>query len=215
MTTAIVRVSPYIPAESNIPLDDVEVKSVDLDEYRAMVRAAKPGTERILLQTIANTGLRRNEVLAITRGSIRRKPNGFHFVRVQRGKKRGTEGPTEVGIPVRAAEDLAAYADGLQRLPNEPIFKFSTTTYWRHIQRIAGNAGITRNIQPKSFRKLYVTQLLDGDWPLHDVARMVGHKDPKTTLTWYYELNPDKAKKMMESLQIRLDALGIESGFIG
>ena len=63
----------------------------------------------------------------------------------------------------------------------DPIFKFTSRTHERHVEKIAERSGITRiKITPHVFRHTCATWLIDQGMDTSKVQRVLGHADLET-----------------------------------
>ena len=176
-------------------------------ELRKMIAVAKPRWKAILL-CAWTTGLRRGEILNLTRDNVR---NGFVFVEPKRETKNGwLWEPKDKEIrKVPLVQPLKEMLDEI-----DGYYLMLSPTRYKHLMRLKA-AGLLGNRQRRcpeenfrrtfvsiqrrvfgrqigdfhSIRKTFATNMLDAGSPQHLVQRMLGHSDARTMLTYYTGCN--------------------------
>src|SRR5437870_4746077 len=165
-----------------------------------------PRRDAVLFLTLAETGLRPGEALALQWPDIDTVGRTLH---IERAVSDGEIGPTktdesrDVDLTTRVAEALAGWqasveADALVRgkVPSAYVFTSRTgqpleaASVARDFQALLRRAGLPR-FRLYDLRHTYATQLLAGlpgvaePAPITYVAAQLGHQKPSTTLAFY------------------------------
>jgi integrase len=169
--------------------------------------------DRLLLRTLAYTGLRIGEALALQRSDINAERR---TIRVQRSVDGTTAvGPTKthatrtVMMPTSLAAALTSH---LALIPGELVFpnRQGGLRRYRTFRRdswdpAARMAGMT--VTPHDLRATCASLLIDAGASIKDVQAQLGHQDPITTLALYARVRPGRA----DILADKMDALIAET----
>jgi integrase/recombinase XerD len=142
--------------------------------------------DRAIIYLAANMGLRREEIAALTTGSISQDQGCVLLTVVGKGTKtRRCRIPDSVLSAVRAWTDRAELRDDVPLI--QPIEskkptgrKIHASTIYTIIGRRLAAAGIT-GYSPHGFRAFFITEGRRGGADLYAMQRFVGHSDPRTT----------------------------------
>lgn len=136
---------------------------------------------RGIIIALIYTGLRRTELLTMTRGNLEIDPSGraFYTVRVKGGRSRRRE------IPPPALE---AIITGLQArgvafegmADTEPLFVTTDQTFYRSLKRYGETAGLG-NVTPHTLRHTAAKIRRKHGHSLEDVQALLGHRNIATT----------------------------------
>ena len=181
------------------PVDDVRrpkqaaptPKGLTADELRALL-AAVPGSssghrDRAVIVTAVMTGLRRAEVLGLTRGGLDLRGDvAFYDVTTKGGKPRRRELPKPALDAVRAywrsqGRELDALA------PGERVFPVSEAGFAANLKRYAAKAGIG-GIHVHALRHSSAKLRRDTGASLEDVQAHLGHANLSTTARYLARL---------------------------
>ncbi len=183
------RGRPQMPTEST-------TVGMSLDEWAAfqdkLAQLDWPA-ERAILHVLAYTGLRVEELCALTVGSLGHTDGRPVLILFGKGGKRRVV-PLEPTPLAAVNEVLAGYAAELdckvEDIPGERALfvrengtRFNQQAVYRLVQRVARAAGIPswRKLSPHSLRHTLTTLLLDQGEQIHIVAGLMGHASPATT----------------------------------
>lgn len=160
--------------------------SLEKWEVDALIEAAIEREDRMLVLLLYQTGLRAQELLGLTEGSIvdRDMMIGDTTERVRWFVVKG-KGGDEKGIPLlkQTAEEVDAYVTYLKaRYPkwDGRLFRMSYKTAWRRIREMAKRAGIS-SVHPHLLRHTFATHLLAQKEQITSIATLMGHKSLDTT----------------------------------
>ena len=153
-----------------------------------------PDAERLFALTLAWTGARVSEVLALCPASFQIEAGIVGIVTLKRRKF----SVREVPIPPGLMAELDAHF-GLRVAQHEPLrtldrlWKFCRTTAWRIIKRLMNGAGISGPIAcPKAFRHAFGIGTLQSGIPLNLTQRWLGHSRPGTTAIYADACGPEE-----------------------
>jgi integrase len=153
-----------------------------------------PDAERLFALTLAWTGARVSEVLALCPASFQIEAGVVGIVTLKRRKF----SVREVPIPPGLMAELDAHF-GLRAAQHEPprmldrLWKFCRTTAWRIIKRLMNGAGISGPIAcPKAFRHAFGIGTLQSGIPLNLTQRWLGHSRPSTTAIYAEACGPEE-----------------------
>ena len=153
---------------------------------------ALPIDQRLFAMTLAWTGARVSEVLALTGASFQVDAGIVGVVTL----KRRCFTVREVPIPPELMADLDEHF-GLSVAHPLPLFdrlwKFCRTTAWRIIKRIMKAAGISgSHACPKAFRHAFGIGTLQSGIPMNLTQRWLGHSRPTTTAIYANACGPEE-----------------------
>jgi len=152
-------------------------------ERSAFIRAAcrAEGEIATFCLTLALTGARISEVLAITRERIDISNQTVVFETLKRRKRgifREVPIPSKLIALLRQVHDL----DTLGRDPNERIWKWGRTTAWKRVRALMKIAKVpTRLSTPRSARHAFGVNAVQNSVSLNVVQRWMGHARIETT----------------------------------
>lgn len=134
-----------------------------------------------LCLTLAYTGCRVSEALALTAGAVEPLVG---FVAIRSLKKRGGGiVMREVPIPPQLIEMIAGTHDLSLCHPGRRLWSWSRSQAWRLIKALMREAGIAEGPQqsPKGLRHGFGAHAIRSNIPLNLVQRWLGHASIKTT----------------------------------
>jgi integrase/recombinase XerD len=179
-------------------------KYLTAKERRDFIRAAHNASSTIetFCLTLAYTGARISEVLALTPGRIDREA---HCIVIESLKKRRTGIFRAVPVPdsllnkLNAVHHLSAAQDSNQRL-----WPWSRTTAWLYVKAVMATAGVPPDMaKPKALRHAFGVAGTQASVPLNIIQRWMGHSRIETTAIYTNAVGDEElmlAKKMWHSL---------------
>jgi len=195
------------------PTDPGETRGMTTEELRAMLscchhdqQPARGARDRALLTLLASTGGRRSEIarveipdLDLVRRSLDLATKGGRF--------------RQAVLHEVTVEHLLAWARH-HRVARGPLFvpiakdqtivlgqALSAQSVYNVVTARRDEAGLDPSITPHSFRRWFVTSLLEADIDLFTVMRAVGHKRPSTTQR-YDKRGDDVVKAAVARLEL-------------
>lgn len=136
---------------------------------------------RTLCLTLAYTGCRISEALALNAGCIERE-GGFIAIRCLK-KRSGNFIIREVPVPPSLLDALAREHDLANAAPEARLWNFSRCRAWRLIKDVMAQAGIAEGLHatPKGLRHGFGLHAIRCGVPLNLVQRWLGHSSMTTT----------------------------------
>lgn len=172
-------------------------KYLTIEERRAFLRSADsfPPNVRTFCKTLAYTGARVSEVLALS-------PNSFDFseslVRLECLKKRRRGVYRSVPLPSQLLNELERTHEiqHAQQLPQEiaeRLWPWCRTTAWKHTSKVMQTAGISgAHANPKGLRHSFGVTALQKNVPLNMVRKWLGHSRLSTTAIYGDAVGPEE-----------------------
>jgi integrase len=197
--------------------DDESVKVFTTEQLEAFLSRA-PDRHKLLFRTLAATGLRISEAIA-----LRWRDVGSDCVRVRRAYVRGSYGPPksrhgrrEVPISLSLSDDLRASRNGADDdalvFPSEvgtPIHY--SNLYRRVIAPLAQELGAPAGAHV--FRHTFASMHIAQGTNIRQLSHLLGHHSPSFTLDTYVHLMDDDAGQPITlpgENAVRTDALSID-----
>jgi integrase len=163
------------------------------------------------------TGMRVAEVCALTISDVSQDRKPHEFIEL---KEHHTKGAKPRTLPVPEATRHAIY-DYLQfsrhiryymtdTAPLLPSSRSDTPLQPRDVQRALARAAlrsIKRKVNPHMLRHTYATRMAKV-LPLHDLAKLLGHSDPRTTMIYYHANKQDLKDAVEQARNIESAARG-------
>lgn len=141
-----------------------------------MVLAALTKTNRLVMRTCLQTGLRVGDVLNLTPDKL--KPH-FWVTEQKTGKKR------QVGLPEPLLSDLRSHAGVWWVFPGRDPRKHHTRqAVWKDVKRAAEAFRLPQNVGPHSARKVYAVDLMRKYGDIDRVRRALNHSRDTVTLIY-------------------------------
>src|SRR5690606_9232793 len=131
-------------------------------------------------------GLRRSEGVSLSPTSIVQQAGLSGWKVVGKGGKERL-----VAIPEELTKQLNAYVQKVQ--VGDRLFEMNESTVYRIVKRYAAKAGIEGRFGAHSCRATVISNLLDNEVPIRDVANLAGHSSINTTTLY------DKKRKGLEN----------------
>lgn len=178
-------------ANSKVPADPTTRRTLTDDEARAMMLSARDPLEELLLTLLQEIGLRSSALSHLRYAHL-----------VQNGTPRTECRVPEKGRKCRAFVTSCNLRAKISKVMNfvprerqgESDFVFNLAdphrparNIWDVVHRIAASAGITAvRVHPHMYRHTLVGRLVAAGNSLEVVSKFLGHRDVKTTSSYYY-----------------------------
>ena len=141
-----------------------------------LILAALTDTNRLVMRTCLQTGLRVGDVLALTPDRL--KPH-FWVTEQKTGKAR------QVGLPEPLLSDLKNHAGTWWVFPGRNPRKHHTRqAVWKDVKRAAQAFRLPQNVGPHSARKVYAVDLMRKYGDIDRVRRALNHGSETVTLIY-------------------------------
>lgn len=141
-----------------------------------MVLSALTDTNRLIMRTCLQTGLRLGDVLALKPDRLKRN---FWVTEQKTGKAR------QVGLPEPLLSDLRRAAGDQWAFPGRDPRKHQTRhAVWKDVKRAAEAFRLKQNVGPHSARKVYAVELLRKYGDIERVRRALNHSSDSVTLIY-------------------------------
>jgi integrase/recombinase XerD len=172
-------------------------KYLNAAERERFIEAAHhaPPKIRLLCLTLALSGARISEVLALTPSAIDIE-SGVVSIQTLKRRKRGVA--RQVPLPSDVFDQLdrefkLRKAQHDPELAVERIWRFSRTTAWRRVKQVMAAAGIAGTpAMPKGLRHGFGVNAFQSNVPPHLVQRWLGHASLRTTAIYGDVVGPDE-----------------------
>lgn len=146
------------------------------EEAQTVIKLAETDEHKLILLLLFNCGIRRSELLNITKSDVTEMEE--HLVLRVFGK-----GGKIREIPINeSVKDLLLK---FVQTSEEKLFKYNASTIYRLIRHYCKKAGITKRLSPHSCRATAITKALEQNVPITDVADFAGHGDITTTQVYW------------------------------
>jgi len=161
------------------------------EERQAFLLAAEaaPGTVRTFCWTLAHTGCRISEALALTADRVDVGGGVLVFETLKkrrRGVYRAVPAPPELLREIAEVHDLGP--QGGARL-----WRWSRTTAWRRVRSVMDEAGLTGlHAVPKGLRHGFGVQAVTSSVPLNMAQKWLGHSRLATTEIYTDAVGPEE-----------------------
>ena len=147
-----------------------------LEQEVELVLSALTDTNRLVMRTALQTGLRVGDVLALKPDRL--KPH-FWVTEQKTGKAR------QVGLPEPLLSDLKNHAGEHWVFPGRNPCKHHTRqAVWKDVKRAAEAFRLKQNVGPHSARKVYAVELRKKYGDLDRVMRALNHSSESVTLIY-------------------------------
>lgn len=147
-----------------------------LEQEVELVLSALTDTNRLVMRTALQTGLRVGDVLALKPDRL--KPH-FWVTEQKTGKAR------QVGLPEPLLSDLKKNAGQLWVFPGRNPRKHHTRqAVWKDVKRAAEAFRLKQNVGPHSARKVYAVELRNKYGDIERVMRALNHSSESVTLIY-------------------------------
>ena len=161
-----------------------------------------------IFQTLAFTGMRCGELLALTKEDIDLENRKISINKTFYRKNqidyitppKTAESVRTISIPVFLAEELRAYMDSIPDLKDdERIFPVVAETIQHSMKNMLAKAGL-KHVPVHGWRHFFASYLISQGVEAIVIKEMLGHKDIKMTLNVYGHLYPNRQEEVTELL---------------
>ncbi len=173
------------------------------DEMSKLIEAIKQPLIKLLVKTLAYTGLRISEALNLTLNDVDFEKKIIQVINGKGGKNRN------VPIPVALANELMIYKDTKRPSVETPYFfalaktgSVSQQYVNRELKIATKKAGIHKNVSAHILRHSYASALVRKGTSLPIVAKLLGHSDFRTVTSIYVHLEDDELTSAVNQLHI-------------
>ncbi len=168
------------------PADTRASKIVSVEAVHAVIDAAKPDRDRLMLRTLYLCGLREAELVALQAADIELTPKGHTLTVHGKGDKLRV-----LALPPTLAADLIAHRDSgpiFQTIRHNPL---NVSDVYRTVRQAGDCAGY--RVTPHIFRHACASHALDNGAPLSVVRDTLGHTSLSTTSVYVHAKPSDCA----------------------
>lgn len=169
-------------------------KYLDAWDRQRFITAAssEPLLTRTLCLTLAHTGCRISEALALTRDSLRPAEGVVAFRSLK--KRSHAVVIREVPIPSTLMDQLIALADSRHLLPCEDLWPWGRARAWQLVKLVIRTAGIGPgpHATAKGLRHGFGLHAIRSGVPLNFVQRWLGHASMSTTAIYLQAVGPEE-----------------------
>jgi site-specific recombinase XerD len=175
---------------------------LNTEEITSMIKVTANLKHKLIIMLGYSSGLRLNEIISVRLSDIDR---GRMQLRVKQSKGRKDRYTilSEKILPI-----LDAYLD--EYAPDDLIFTgvggkaYSDKSVQEVVKKAAKNAGINKDVTPKTLRHSFATHLLENGVDLRYIQELLGHSSSKTTEIYTHITTKgfEKIKSPMDSLDI-------------
>lgn len=168
-------------------------KYLDQAERSRFIAAASSATQplRTLCLTLALTGCRISEALALTADSIRPDEGVIAFRSLKKRTKRVVV--REVPVPKELLQDLLALSGGMPDA-GERLWRWGRVRAWQLVKAVMASGGIPPgpHATVKGLRHAFGLHAVRSGVPLNFVQRWLGHASMTTTAIYLQAIGPEE-----------------------
>lgn len=168
-------------------------KYLDASERTCFIQAAlaAPISLRLLCLTLAHTGCRVSEALALTPDSLRVSEGVIAFRSLKKRSKAVVV--REVPVPHELLADLVVLAER-RSSAEDRLWSWGRVRAWQLIKHVMSGAGIRSgpHATPKGLRHAFGLHAVRCGVPLNFVQRWLGHASMSTTAIYLQAIGPDE-----------------------
>ena len=162
------------------------------NRFLAAALACSRTDQRTLCLTLAYTGCRISEALALTASCIERE-GGFIAFRTLK-KRRGVVVIREVPAPADLLDAIAAVHEIKRTNPDARLWRLSRSRAWQLVKEVMNAARIVPGIHatPKGLRHGFGLHAIRSGVPINLVQRWLGHASVTTTIIYLQAVGPEE-----------------------
>ena len=184
----------HLVAQASLYTRTGKRKYLTRDERARFITAAKACSRaelRTLCLTLAYTGCRISEALALTVGAIEAESG---FIAFRSLKKRGAIIIREVPVPADLLNEIDGVHTPSARSASDRLWPLSRSRAWQLVKQIMTQAGIQPGIHatPKGLRHGFGIHAIQSDVPLNLVQRWLGHARMETTAIYLQAIGDEE-----------------------
>lgn len=181
----------FLREEPSIPKDLLSVDEIKaLADVRVPYRSAATFVnqrQRAIILLLGTTGARIDEVLSLKLSDVHDVPPHVVF--------RNTKNADDRSVPV--ANEVYRLLLQLPR-DNDRVFSLTAQSVNADLKVRAKLCGIRKRVYAHLFRHSYVTEMLNQGVEWFTLSKIVGHRDPKTTLGYYNQSLKEATRIVMQ-----------------
>lgn len=178
-------------------------------EFDAFINCETSDIYRNFFTVLFYTGMRRGELLALTKEDIDFDENTININKTYSPRYKNynieeTDPKTDKSNRKIQMLNIVRYTfRNMELEPKKRIFdKISLTTLKNHCDKNIANANINKNIRIHDFRHSFASMCIDKDVPIGIISEYLGHESISITLDIYSHLYPNSQKKLLDKLNV-------------
>jgi site-specific recombinase XerD len=176
------RKAPRTLAQRILPEVDVHL----------LIRAAKPGRDRVLFEVAYYGGPRISELAALTWSQVIPRETGeVQLAMIGKGDK-----PRHVPLPAATATKLLAMRSDASN--SDRVFGIKEREMNHLIKRAAKRAGVNEVASAHWFRHAHASHAIDNGAPITLVSQTLGHADLKTTSVYAHARPNESSSRFLK-----------------
>jgi integrase len=202
----LIRSNPCATIRLPGPQDNT-VKALEDRELVALIAAAPAGRDRLVVETLANSGLRISECLGLRWADLDLDAGVVsvteQLVRGVRSKTKTRNGERLVKLPAGLVAKLREHRIASRWSREEhPVFAtrtgkpLSRHNVYRTVTLVAKRAGCPAWTSPHTLRHTYARRFLLGRQDIRMLATLLGHADPAFTMRRYARFLPSDVRAL-------------------
>lgn len=164
------------------------------DEIRSLIKAAKPGRQRLIIEFMYSTGCRVSEVVKMKLADLNLSE---HTASVRGGKGNKDR------VIILSKEWVEHLKKSLhkRKVKSEYVFCkkngkiFTADSVQRLVKKLSKKANINKDVTPHSLRHSFATHLLEAGENIRKIQSLLGHSSLSTTQI-YTQVSTDELKKV-------------------
>ena len=175
-----------------------------LEQYQKFIKCVDNPTDHVIFQTLYYTGMRKGELIALTRKDIDLEVPVIHITKTfYRGNITSPKTPKSVRdilIPDILKNELESHMSHIYGLSgNDRIFMLSESYINEHLNKYALLAEVPI-IRVHDLRHSHVALLVEMGFNPMLIAERLGHEDVSVTMNRYAHLYPNKQVEIINGL---------------
>ncbi len=185
--------------EIKIPKKEKKLPTVlTQKEVKALIKAAKAGRDRTIIEFLYSTGIRVSECANMKVSSLDLN-EGMARVKSGKGKK-----DRLIILSKKWIHNLKKYLKR-KKIQSEFVFskkngkKITSDTIERMVKKYAEKAGIQKKVTPHALRHSFATHLLESGENIRKIQELLGHSNLSTTQI-YTSVSTEELKKVQSPL---------------
>jgi len=183
--------APLIKENSRLGVAQRAQRLLPQIDVELLIRAAKPGRDRLMLEVAYTGGLRVSELVSLTWAQIIARDTGEIQLALmgKGGKERNVLLPTEISQSLLGIRG--------ESRPSDAVFDIKARQFNVLVKKTALRAGINSRMSAHWLRHAHASHAIDNGAPITLVSQTLGHADLKTTSVYAHAKPGDSSSRYL------------------